>query len=92
MKFSIKDFISMWPNLQFLPDLVTFTKEILNGKLHFLGSADCTKMKKHLQIQSLKLLFPLVHSTVETFLQLVSHFFARRLLPDAVLCLIMHFF
>ena len=28
----------MWPNLQFLADLVTFTGEILNGKLHFLCS------------------------------------------------------
>ena len=25
----------MWPNPQFLADLVTFTEEILNGKLHF---------------------------------------------------------
>ena len=30
----------MWPNLQFRTDLVTFTEEILNGKLHFLCS-DC---------------------------------------------------
>ena len=28
----------MWPNPQFPPDLVTFTEEILNGKLHFLCS------------------------------------------------------
>ena len=25
----------MWPNPQFPADLVTFTEEILNGKLHF---------------------------------------------------------
>ena len=29
----------MWPNTQFPVDLVTFTEEILNGKLHFLCSA-----------------------------------------------------
>ena len=29
----------MWPNPQFLVDLVKFTKEVLNGKLHFLCSA-----------------------------------------------------
>ena len=29
----------MWPNPQESPDLVTFTKEILNGKLLFLCSA-----------------------------------------------------
>ena len=25
----------MWPNSQFLGDLVTFTEKFLNGKLHF---------------------------------------------------------
>ena len=35
MKFPIKDFFSKWPNTQFPADLVTFTEEILNGKLHF---------------------------------------------------------
>ena len=29
----------MWPNSQFPVDLVKFTEEILNGKLHFLCSA-----------------------------------------------------
>ena len=29
----------MWPNLQSPADLVTFTEEVLNGKLHFLCSA-----------------------------------------------------
>ena len=28
----------MWPNPQETSDLVTFTEEILNGKLHFLCS------------------------------------------------------
>ena len=28
----------MWPNPQFPGDLVTFTEEILNGKLNFLCS------------------------------------------------------
>ena len=28
----------MWPNPQFPADLDTFNEEILNGKLHFLGS------------------------------------------------------
>ena len=28
----------MWPNLQETADLLTFTEEILNGKLHFLCS------------------------------------------------------
>ena len=28
----------MWPNPQFSADLVIFTEEIINGKLHFLCS------------------------------------------------------
>ena len=35
----------MWPNPQFpVADLVTFTEEILNGKLHFL----CSEYKSNL--------------------------------------------
>ena len=32
----------MWPNPQFPGDLVTFTEEILNGKLHFFVQCDTT--------------------------------------------------
>ena len=31
----------MWPNPQFSADLVAFTEEMLNGKLHFLCSELC---------------------------------------------------
>ena len=42
IKFSIKDFCSkMWPNPQEIVDFVTFTKEILNGKLCFLCNDSC---------------------------------------------------
>ena len=34
----------MWPNSQFSADLVIFTQEILNGKIHFLGSDTFTKL------------------------------------------------
>ena len=30
----------MWPNPQFLADLVTFTEKVLNGKPHFLCSVN----------------------------------------------------
>ena len=40
MKFSINDFFSKCDQIRRkLQDLVTFTEEILNGKLHFLCSA-----------------------------------------------------
>ena len=41
MKFSTKDFFSKCDQIRspFPADLVTFTEEILNGKLHFLCSA-----------------------------------------------------
>ena len=32
----------MWPNPKETADLVTFTEEILNGKLHFLCSVSLT--------------------------------------------------
>ena len=36
----------MWPNPQKTADLVTFNDEILNGKLHFLCSADISHLCK----------------------------------------------
>ena len=36
----------MWPNLQETGDVVTFTKEILYGKLHFL----CSKLLMNISI------------------------------------------
>ena len=35
----------MWPNPQEAVDLVTFTEEILNEKLHFLCSAICLSIQ-----------------------------------------------
>ena len=35
----------MWPNPQETEDLVTFTEEILNGKLQFLCSADIISIR-----------------------------------------------
>ena len=35
MKFSIKDFFSKCDQIRRTADTVTFTEEILNGKLHF---------------------------------------------------------
>ena len=34
----------MWPNLQYPADLITFTKEILKGKLHFLYRASYPRL------------------------------------------------
>ena len=33
----------MWPNLQFLANLITFTEEIFNAKLHFFVQCDQSK-------------------------------------------------
>ena len=35
----------MWPNPQFPADLVTFTEEIINGKLHLLCSVSLSAFK-----------------------------------------------
>ena len=57
MKFSIKDFFSKFGHA----DLVTFTEEILNRKLHFLCSdiyhQDVTTIELKAQLQSLKTYF-----------------------------------
>ena len=37
----------MWPNPQFPADFVTFTEEILNGKLHFLRDVISAKIYVH---------------------------------------------
>ena len=34
----------MWPNGQEAADLVTFTEDILNGKLHFLQCINCVSI------------------------------------------------
>ena len=55
MKFSVMDL----PNPQFPEDLVTFTEEILNGKLHFLCS-DISYIRCHMSyiigIKNIKIL------------------------------------
>ena len=43
IKFSIKDFSVNVIKSQFSADLVIFTEEILNGKLHFLCSVRVTR-------------------------------------------------
>ena len=45
MKFSIKDFFSKCDQIRRKLDLVTFTEEIVNGKLHFLCSVLSSKEK-----------------------------------------------
>ena len=42
----------MQPNPQFPADLVTFTEEILNGKLHFLCSVKCVEIRSKTHIIS----------------------------------------
>ena len=41
----------MWPNPQFPADLVTFTEEILNGKLHFLCNDFCLRKCQKWEVQ-----------------------------------------
>ena len=36
----------MWPKLQFPTDLVTFSEEIFNGKLHFFGAVTFTMIEE----------------------------------------------
>ena len=48
----------MWPNPQETGDLVTFTEEILNGKLHFLCSVtakDLSTRRKYILVEFMDL-------------------------------------
>ena len=47
MKFSIKDFFS---KCEQTADLFTFTKEILNGKLHFMCRIFCWEKFSHFRV------------------------------------------
>ena len=53
----------MWPNPQDTADLVTFTDEILNGKLHFL----CSVLDKYIDVNWEKISV----ATILHFLQLI---------------------
>ena len=50
----------MWPNPQFLADLVTFTEEILNEKCHFLYTdfVDCVKSQAAKILEGLREKWP----------------------------------
>ena len=53
INFSV-DFVSKCHQIpQFLADLITFTEEILNGKLHFLCSVNVAPILKFLQFRRL---------------------------------------
>ena len=47
----------MWPNPQVPADLVTFTEEIINGKLHFLCSVGGGILDKKYFFETLELSF-----------------------------------
>ena len=48
MKFSFKDFFTKYDQIRRKLDLVTFTEEILNEKLHFLNSGSkCKSVQAH---------------------------------------------
>ena len=56
----------MWSNAQLSADLVIFTEEILNGKLHFLCSDTLDKKtRKVLASWMFRIVFPFVYQKVE---------------------------
>ena len=70
----------MWPNLKFPADLVAFTEEILNGKLHFLFSVsqkankydDPSICHNYFYAINQLLLFIFFFSTLSVFIQTVT--------------------
>ena len=63
----------MWPNPQETADLVTFTKEVLNGELHFLCSIWIFK-EYSLTKTNIKTTVTSFHGTFTSILDLFHHF------------------
>ena len=58
----------MWPNPQFPADLITFTEEILNGKLYFSCSERDKKIKVETTIKHIcSHLFPTIYYTNQSW-------------------------
>ena len=70
----------MWPNQQDTADLVTFTEEILNGKLHFLCT-DIVNQSIDLQsdLKELILIFLNLEKSFWLFSQILSFHFPEKL-------------
>ena len=96
MKFSIKDFFSNCDEIQFSANLVTFAKEFINGKLHFLCSVqDYLEVNIHLR----RNIFAPVHLSlhkfsikdfiskcdqIRSFLQIWSHLLRTSLMENFI--------
>ena len=63
----------MWPNSQFPADLVTFTEETLNGKLHFLCSETIQPIQNFLHTRG-RWSFPIKISKVNATKSAVSFY------------------
>ena len=71
----------MWPNPQETEDLVTFTEEILNGKLHFLRSVSFDEDRRYKTIIVHRLPISAYHHIVD-FLDLLK----KSLMENFILC------
>ena len=84
----------MWPNPQLTTDLVTFTEEILNGKLHFCAVIITDKMEKDWEILPfLKLLDSSYSIPIQGFVKkqvnsVVSCFPPKETRTDAIVLLL----
>ena len=85
----------MWPNPQFLADLVTFVEEIFNGKLHFcavIGWVPSLSLLGFIFITICHWLVVLLHLGVEGVTEVETNpkgrfvFFKVTLTNDRVLC------
>ena len=65
--FPLRSSSIMWPNPQFLVDLVTFTEEILNENLHFLCSDSLQRgiIPSHLILNTPILITPEVQGNIQ---------------------------
>ena len=60
----------MWPNQQFPANLVTFTEEIFNGKLHFL----CSQLEEKQQDMNVFTLFYMIAYYIKSLHYIIFHY------------------
>ena len=82
MKFSIQDFFSNWDQIRCFLDLVTFTEEILNGKLHFL----CSVIINFKKVLKLCCVITIVNTLAYNFSFIRAHVFTKIVKTNIKVC------
>ena len=92
MKFSIKDLSNKYEQIHSFVDLVTFTREIFNGKFYFLCSVTCTYFLNSPKLKGTYLVktFPLHIKSFLVSSDRQSNFFRKNSLKNSSRSAVLH--